>query len=129
MKMGVTTRLSSSKSGSLSASAFSAEPALADKLQVAPSGRTHQNKIGARFGYPQKTSEGPGMANRSGPSSRVQFSLRNVCVQFQPDRVLSTETSVRAAFRQALPDAEFIDGDDDGRYSNIMFEAKSPQDA
>ncbi len=53
--------------------------------------------------------------------------MRNVCVQFQPDRVTADEARVRQAFRTALPDAEIVAGEDDGRYENIMFNVESPE--
>ena len=53
--------------------------------------------------------------------------MRSVCVQFQPDRATADEARVRQAFRTALPDAEVVAGEDDGRYENIMFDVESPE--
>jgi hypothetical protein len=55
--------------------------------------------------------------------------VRTVCVQFQPDRTIAAESCVRQAFRDALPGAEVIAGEDDGRYENIMFDVESPEEA
>jgi len=56
-----------------------------------------------------------------------QLDVRTVCVQFQPDRATADESRVRQAFRTALPDAEIVVGEDDGRYENIMFDVPSPE--
>lgn len=53
--------------------------------------------------------------------------MRSACVQFQPDRVAADEADVRQAFRSALPDAQIVAGEDDGRYENIMFDVESPE--
>jgi hypothetical protein len=53
--------------------------------------------------------------------------VRTVCVQFQPRRAAADATHIRQAFRTALPDAETVAGEDDGRYENIMFDVESPE--
>jgi hypothetical protein len=55
--------------------------------------------------------------------------MRRVCIQFQPELARDAEEVILSAFRRALPDAEFVAGDDDGRYFNILFDAETPQDA
>jgi hypothetical protein len=55
--------------------------------------------------------------------------VRTVCVQFQPDRTIAAESRVRQAFRDALPGAEVIAGEDDVRYENILFDVDSPEEA
>jgi hypothetical protein len=45
-------------------------------------------------------------------------------IQFQPDLVAKNqEQQVLAAFRDRLPKAQFVEGNDDGRYVNITFKA------
>jgi hypothetical protein len=47
-------------------------------------------------------------------------------VQFQPDRVPRTaEQGILAAFRKALPNAQITSGNDQGRYVNFDFRARS----
>lgn len=55
--------------------------------------------------------------------------MRDVCVQFQPDRVRQDAARVRQELRAALPDAEVDVGQDDGGYENFVFQAVSPEDA
>jgi hypothetical protein len=71
---------------------------------------------------------GPGLAGDWPYGIRQEhLGVRRVCVQFQPDRAIADEAGVRDAFRAALPDAEVVAGEDDGRYENIMFDVAAPE--
>ena len=55
--------------------------------------------------------------------------MREVCIQFQPDRAKAHEAQVRNALHDALPFAKVTVGKEEGRYENFLFHAVSPEAA
>jgi hypothetical protein len=51
--------------------------------------------------------------------------MRNVCIQFQPDRAGAAESRIREVLHETFAGARIETGYDNGRYENITFKAQS----